>query len=315
MKKVLISFFAIFILAALVIYVFIPGQLHISQVSFVKAKQSAVYRNLADKDKWYKWWPSIQPTESSVKTADTKFYYKNVAYIVNATITNAIDITIQYKDKVINSIINVVPLNNDSAAIEWKSEITTGMNPVKRVNAYYKAEKIKRDMADILENVKMFLDKPQNIYGLNIVEEKVKDTFLVAIKSTSDTYPAISTIYKLIKILEDHILANGSVKTNYPMLHVTQDSGIFKTMVAIPVNKSLPTNNKILFKRMIPGRILVTEVTGGKYSTDNALRRLRIYLDENQLGSPAIPFESLVTDRLKEPDTAKWITRIYYPIF
>ena len=29
--------------------------------------------------------------------------------------------------------------------------------------------------------------------------------------------------------------------------------------------------------------------------------------------SPAIPFESLITNRLEEPDTSKWVTKIYYP--
>jgi hypothetical protein len=28
----------------------------------------------------------------------------------------------------------------------------------------------------------------------------------------------------------------------------------------------------------------------------------------------AIPFQSLITDRVKEPDTAKWITKLYAPV-
>jgi hypothetical protein len=66
---------------------------------------------------------------------------------------------------------------------------------------------------------------------------------------------------------------------------------------------------------MIPGKILVTEVKGGNYTTGEALKQLDIYLDDNHLSSPAIPFESLVTDRSQETDTAKWVTKIYYPIY
>jgi hypothetical protein len=29
----------------------------------------------------------------------------------------------------------------------------------------------------------------------------------------------------------------------------------------------------------------------------------------------AIPYQSLVTDRMKEPDTMKWLTRLYVPVF
>ena len=86
-------------------------------------------------------------------------------------------------------------------------------------------------------------------------------------------------------------------------------------MVAIPVSKSIPTNNNFLFKRMVPGKILVTEVKGGTYTTGEALKQLEIYRSDNHLRSPAIPFESLVTDRSREPDTSKWVTKIYYPVF
>jgi hypothetical protein len=38
------------------------------------------------------------------------------------------------------------------------------------------------------------------------------------------------------------------------------------------------------------------------------------YKDDYQRVSPAIPFYSLITDRLKEPDSSKWITKIYFPV-
>ena len=86
-------------------------------------------------------------------------------------------------------------------------------------------------------------------------------------------------------------------------------------MVAIPINKVIPENEKFVSKRMVPGKILVAQVRGGTYTTAAALRKLEIYMDDNRLSSPAIPFESLLTNRIEEPDTTKWITKIYYPIY
>ena len=37
-------------------------------------------------------------------------------------------------------------------------------------------------------------------------------------------------------------------------------------------------------------------------------------MDDYHLTSPAISFQSLVTDRQVEKDSLKWITKIYYPI-
>ena len=99
------------------------------------------------------------------------------------------------------------------------------------------------------------------------------------------------------------------------MLNIRYDSGYFKTMVAIPVNKVLPGNDSFLLKRLEPGKILVARVKGGLYTTSEALREMEIYKEDNHLMSPAIPFESLITNRLEEPDTSKWVTKIYYPVF
>jgi hypothetical protein len=76
----------------------------------------------------------------------------------------------------------------------------------------------------------------------------------------------------------------------------------------------VPENGAVLFRRMVPGNILVTEVTGGQATVDDGFRQLEFFLSEHSLTSPGMPFQSLVTDRLAEKDTSKWITKLYYPI-
>jgi hypothetical protein len=92
------------------------------------------------------------------------------------------------------------------------------------------------------------------------------------------------------------------------------DSVHYQTMVAIPVNKPLPGRGPILAKRMVPGNILVAEVRGGTAAVEEGFRQLDAYVSEHRTRPPGLPFQSLVTDRRTEPDTSKWITRLYYPI-
>ncbi len=66
---------------------------------------------------------------------------------------------------------------------------------------------------------------------------------------------------------------------------------------------------------MFPGKILSTEIKGGEYAVETGFKELSNYISDNQLTSPAIPFQSLVTNRVMEPDTSKWITKLYYPIY
>ena len=85
-------------------------------------------------------------------------------------------------------------------------------------------------------------------------------------------------------------------------------------MVAIPVNKKIGNEGDIVYKRMVPGNILVAKVRGGRHTIESAFAEMETYVKDHELIPPAIPFESLETDRLNEPDTTKWITRIYFPI-
>jgi hypothetical protein len=41
---------------------------------------------------------------------------------------------------------------------------------------------------------------------------------------------------------------------------------------------------------------------------------MQLYFDDYDKTSMAITFQYLVTDRIKEADTAKWITEIYAPV-
>ena len=64
------------------------------------------------------------------------------------------------------------------------------------------------------------------------------------------------------------------------------------------------------------GKILESDsIKGGKTVVDQSFKIFEQYFEDYKHTSPAIPFQLLVTDRLKEPDSLKWVTRFYYPIF
>ena len=100
------------------------------------------------------------------------------------------------------------------------------------------------------------------------------------------------------------------------MLNIKETGNTYYVMVGIPVNTNLNSDNKAFqIKKMVLGDILTTEVMGGPYTVQNALNQLKFYINDNKMASPAIPYESLVTNRLLQPDSTKWITKIYYPVF
>ncbi|MBD0333011.1 MAG: hypothetical protein ICV66_10170 [Chitinophagaceae bacterium] len=177
------------------------------------------------------------------------------------------------------------------------------------------SKKIQAHFKNILQRLKVFAEDNRNIYGMDIQQTKVKDSAFVAIKKELKEYPNTELIYSLINQLRNYIKANNVVQTDYPMMHVDEvDENLYEVMVAIPIDKILEGNGTIHPKRMVLGNILVAEVKGGVETVRKGMAELDNYVHDFSKVSPAIPYESLVTDRSKEADTTKWVTRLYYPV-
>ena len=314
MKKLLLSVFILICFTLIVIYLFIPAKVTFSKIIIIKTRASIANRFLMDESRWVKWFP--EDSVSSDASSDKKAYqYKKHVYSVENTMMNTVEVSISNNQTVLRGLINMISISEDSVAFEWKCEMHESSNPIQRIRNYFKAKELQKNMGDILKNLQTFLEKKENVYGLNISLIQVMDTMLISTKFISDSFPTTSEIYSLIDDLRKYISKEGGQETNPPMLNITNDSSTYRTMVAIPVNKILPEKDNYVFKRIVPGKILVAEVKGGDYTARQALEQLDLYIEDNHLSSPAIPFESLITNRSLEPDTTKWITKIYYPIY
>ncbi|MEO6221488.1 MAG: GyrI-like domain-containing protein [Ginsengibacter sp.] len=315
MKKLLLGVFVLGCVALVGIYLFIPAKIKLSKLITIKTNPSVAGRFLMDGNQWVKWSSPDAINAPDAKTGKVTFKFKNHYYHVDRAIMNNAQVSISNTQRSINSLMALIPIKEDAVAIEWKAEIDAGPNPISRIKSYTEAKKLGDDMSGILSHLKAFLEKKENAYGLNITEQQVADTILISTKYLSDTLPSTAKIYSLINGLRKYITKEGALETNAPMLNINKESSTYRTMVAIPINKMIPEKNNYVFKRMVPGRILVAEVKGGDYTARHALKQLDLYIDDNHLSSPAIPFQSLITDRSMEPDTTKWITKIYYPVY
>ncbi|MEJ7828526.1 MAG: hypothetical protein WKF91_10030 [Segetibacter sp.] len=309
MKRLLFLIAVVVVLVISAIYIFIPKEIKIAEVVYVRCNETAGYRSLANDSNWKKW----QPYKFSfVPNSNSSNYY----FLPSQKYTEGLEIIIKKDTSVYYSLISLLPIKVDSVRLEWTTTFFAGSNPFIRVQQYFRAREIKSNMKGIAGNLKSFLEKRENVYGMAITVEKVKDTFLVAKKIFSNSYPDTEVIYNLIDDLRSFLNSKGAKETNYPMLHVATRPGSngYETMVAIPVNKVLSDSRDFAFKRMVPGNILAAQVTGGISTIKEGEAQLENFLQDYQFLSPAIPFQSLVTNRMNEKDTSKWITKLYYPI-
>jgi hypothetical protein len=305
MKKIIIGLILsiLFLLAA--VYLFIPGKIRLENTVNVSAALPAISRVLSDSSSWSKWWPGKTLTYSGKK------------YKVYGNALSVVDVDIYSGSDTIKTHIELVLVNGDSTTITWVAEKPSGSNPFKRLSAYQNAKSIEKDMSSLLSQFRTFINKPANIYGFTIQKTKVVDSVLISTRRSFDHYPEVNEIDGMIQSLKKYIADNNAKETNHPMLNIMKrNSTEYEVMTAIPIDKTLPETKEFAAKFMLKGGfILEGEVQGGPFTIKTATDQLELYRADHQYTSPAIPYQLLVTDRVKEADTTKWITKLYYPVF
>jgi hypothetical protein len=313
MKKWFVALTVILVLLIASIYIFIPLNLNVSNIKIIKGTTGGAYRCLSNEAYWNDRWP--EKTGDSVDS--TNLTCDNYSFKLLKKLYNALEITAASNDEVFSTKLIVLELNPDSIALQWQTSVRSGMNPVDRVLRYWKARDLKKCMSQKLSQMKSFLQKNKNVYGFDIQRTTLQDTVLVSTKYISKKYPTTTEVYTLIKKLKDYISTHGAVETNFPMLNIISNSdSTYLVMAAIATNRALQGNSEISLKRLAryQNKVLTTEVKGGPETIRNGFAAIESYMGDYHLTPPVIPFELLVTDRSKEMDSTRWITRIYYPI-
>jgi hypothetical protein len=171
-------------------------------------------------------------------------------------------------------------------------------------------------MAHIATNMQNYLSIFENVYGFRMQESTVTDTFFISTKAVSPVYPGTDFIYTLVNKLRRFCTSQGCTVTGSPMLNITRlDSAHYQVRTALPVNREMLGKEDITTGKMVAGKFIVTEVTGGVHKVEATLEQVHNYFRDYGRTAMAIPFSYLVTDRQQQPDSSRWVTRIYAPVY
>lgn len=306
-------FILVSVLLALV-YLFIPSEIKVTKEFIVKARLATVSRNLFAAEKWNNWLPYQSNNSLPKSHSINKTEFANIKYISENT--GIVDIiNTNYKT---SSSILLVALKTDSTIINWSCTITTTSNPLSRLRAYFNATSIKESIDAVAKSFETYITDLKKVYGFATKITTLQDSSMISTKGETFQYPSVTDIYAKIEKLEQYAANRNATATNFPMLNIQKVSEKnYRFMVALPINKRLENSGDISYKQMLPnGNFLCSDsIYGGFSKLDNLFVQFENYRKDLNLMSPAIPFQSLITDRRREADTTKWITKFYYPIF
>jgi hypothetical protein len=293
-------------------YFILPNKSTISVSVKVNAPQACVQRVLATKSFNSRWLP-----KDGRKISDNEFLLDDCSFTFLSDNFQNNNVTVKYKGVNATSMFISLPAR-DSSFASVNFQFPNSNNPFTKITNYFTYKHVEATSQKLLNSLQSFLNTTENVYGVKMKRAILKDSTLIALKSVSKNYPTIDVIYKNIDILKTFATVNGAKETNPPMLNIYKDgeSG-YTFMVALPIDKWLNNSGNIISKRMLAGGNILEsgEIKGGFYTVDNFLKELENFRADVNGMSPAIPYQSLITDRSKESDTSKWVTKLYFPVF
>ncbi|HSQ44179.1 MAG TPA: hypothetical protein VLM16_04230, partial [Ginsengibacter sp.] len=194
MKKWLIIVVVLIGLLLTSAYVFLPKKVNSSTVVRVHCVMNSASRYVMNETKWAKWWPGTI-IHDSLSNKDI-FNYNGYRYQITEVRYNAILIETQANGFTLSGTMVFLPLSLDSIQVEWKYGLETTANPINRLHLYWETKKLNKNLLNIMNSMKAFLDKPENVYGMRIDQILVKDTILVTTNFSSPQYPTTEKIYR-----------------------------------------------------------------------------------------------------------------------
>lgn len=311
MKKPVLIFFALLLLAIISVYFVIPQKITINNSIQVDATDENVARFLVHKQPWIKWWPGGHSS-----TDQNLFTYNGTSFLLKKNTNSGMGITIEPNGVNLTGTITYLASSDDITRVTWDAEKLSPLNPVSRVTEYLKIKSAGKNIDSVLSHFKRFIQQDSNVYGIIVKPEKIIFPVVIATTTNTPSYPSVKTIYGLINNLKVQINAQRAKGLDSPMLNIHKLEHGYQVMVAIPVDKVLkPINGLVINKLPKGGNLLTTKLKGGFNTVDNAFNQLKAFQENKGLKSPAMPYASLLTNRLLETDTSKWVTKVYYPSY
>jgi len=299
MRKIIGSILAILILSLAAVYLLIPNQLVIKGSQMVYQPSSSLIRGMMQTSKWSEWMPKgidLKATSSLVATIQTDLYHDGINVPVEFSIENG-------ENK--NSIISFETSMDNQ---QW--------SPIARVQYFIFAKAIQNKLDKVLAAASNYYNYSKGVYGFDIVETKVKDSSLITIDQTLNDTPNLVQIYQMVDQLTAYInIQKGKAKGD-PMVNITRlDENEVYIQIAIPIERDMPVNGPFAIKKMVLGNLLAVKVQGDQSIVYQALEATKLYINDKQKTSPAIPFIIYHTNRLLEKDSTQWKSTINYPIY
>lgn len=329
-KKILFILLSIIVLLVIVGF-FLPGKIEVSRSIAVNAPAEYAFEEIDNLDNWEKWsyWNTLDPEmkmEFGEKHSGVGAFYswdgpetgKGKMTITESTPATSIKADLDFMEQGTAKSWYTFEPENEGTKVTMGFSTDFGMNPLMRWMGVtvFRSEMNKAFDYNLSKIKELAEAKPR--FSVKITEETTAPVNYIGLTHTmspKDLSAVGAQMGKMYGELMGALQKSKVELAGHPFCLFPKYSEESMDMVcALPVgeNAKVPAKYKVMQN---PGGKAVKAVHTGAYekleTTHNEINK---YLAFKKMEISGAPWEVYITDPAAEPDTAKWITEVYYPV-
>jgi effector-binding domain-containing protein len=333
MKKILIGL-AVIVLLLLIIAYLLPRHMHVERSMTMNAPAEIIFEQVNNLKNWDKWSPWHKMDTTMKITYQGPESGKGASYSWDGEEMGTGKLTIAESvpyDSIVNEMYFMedekpaysrfkIARSDSGNVVTWMMDSDAGMNPVKRwFGLFMKGmleEQFDKGLADI-RKVAESMPKTPEAPEVKIEATTSRDQLVLTIKDSASLQEISQKLGALYGEIVGEMKAGGADFAGQPfaIYHSFSHERIVLE-AGIPVNKPIKPGAKSRVKawEMKGGNVVLAHHYGKYEATEQTHYKIDEWVKKNNKTIIGAPWEVYVTDPMKEPDTMKWYTQVYYPI-
>lgn len=212
----------------------------------------------------------------------------------------------------------IITPDDGSSTVKWTFDGDMGANPIGKIFGLFMDGMLGPSYEEGLENLKKIVEaKPT--FSVEIGIEQVEPINYLCILENFDLTapetigPRMGEIYGQ---LTAYLQKNDMQMTGMPFsVYQSVSETSWETEVAVPIAEEVMEGSGDINPGTTTGGKTVKAVHKGDYhKLAETHAEVAKYMEYKKLTSSGNPYEVYVTDPMTEPDTAKWVSLVYYPV-
>lgn len=325
--RILLGLLALLVIIV-IIGLFLPSKIHVERSLLINVPRKVLFDQVNNLRNWEKWspWHRIDTAmeityEGNIGGTGASYSWKsdnkNVGYgkltILASYPPDSILTEMDFMEQGTATAIYKFQKTDSGTLVIWKYETDMGKNPFTKYFGLMTVKFVGRDFEQGLKNLDSIAEKLPP-YVADVV--KLNSFNYVSIRQDCSMENISPIMAKSYDKLMNYIQAAGATMAGAPfaIYHKISDNGIIDLEMGIPVNSVLSSKSNILSGTYPETKDAMLEYYGFYDSIGAAHGYVQDWIMRMGLTLNGAPMEQYVTDPSAEPDTAKWLTRIYYPV-